>query len=205
MHTESSGSFATPEFGPLGVVDAGTVMLRRAAAARARRGATRTPSAGLRVRRLETRVELLQAYTGMSDRLVRVRRRRRRCAAWRSSPSAAATCRRRSCRRSSDAIAAGMLVTVSSRCVAGRVSPRYGYEGGGLHLAQIGAILAGDLSGAKARLLQMVALGSHRQDIARGARRDHRATMSSLDAERSWRLGLKGACRRYVALTLPAL
>ena len=52
-----------------------------------------------------------------------------------------------------------MLVTVSSRCVAGRVKPRYGYEGGGLHLAKIGALLAGDLSGAKARLLQMVALG----------------------------------------------
>jgi len=50
-------------------------------------------------------------------------------------------------------------VTVSSRCVAGRVSPRYGYEGGGMHLKHAGAVLAGDLSGAKARLLQMVALG----------------------------------------------
>jgi len=39
------------------------------------------------------------------------------------------------------------------------VKPRYGYEGGGLQLVQIGAILAGDLSGAKARLLQMAALG----------------------------------------------
>ena len=51
-----------------------------------------------------------------------------------------------------------VLVTVSSRCVAGRVKPRYGYDGGGQHLARIGALLAGDLSGAKARLLQMVAL-----------------------------------------------
>jgi len=57
------------------------------------------------------------------------------------------------------AISSGMLVTVSSRCVAGRVSPRYGYEGGGMQLKRAGAILAGDLSGAKARLLQMVALG----------------------------------------------
>ena len=29
VHTESSGSFAAPEFGPLGVVDAGAVMFRR--------------------------------------------------------------------------------------------------------------------------------------------------------------------------------
>jgi L-asparaginase len=50
-------------------------------------------------------------------------------------------------------------VTISSRCVAGRVKPRYGYDGGGLQLQRLGAILAGDLSGAKARLLQMVALG----------------------------------------------
>jgi L-asparaginase len=56
------------------------------------------------------------------------------------------------------ALDAGMVVTVSSRCIAGRVSPRYGYDGGGLQLQRMGAILAGDLSGAKARLLQMVVL-----------------------------------------------
>jgi L-asparaginase len=60
------------------------------------------------------------------------------------------------------AIRSGVLVTVSSRCVAGRVNPRYGYEGGGQHLAKVGALLAGDLSGAKARLLQMVVLGMSR-------------------------------------------
>ncbi len=61
-----------------------------------------------------------------------------------------------------EAVASGLLVTVSTRCVAGRVSPRYGYEGGGMQLSRMGAILAGDLSGAKARLLQMVALGGSR-------------------------------------------
>jgi len=45
--------------------------------------------------------------------------------------------------------------------VAGRVSARYGYDGGGLQLKNLGAILAGDLSAAKARLLQMVALGAN--------------------------------------------
>jgi L-asparaginase len=60
-----------------------------------------------------------------------------------------------------EAIGAGVVVTISSKCVAGRVKPRYGYEGGGMHLTQVGAILAADLSGAKARLLQMAALGMH--------------------------------------------
>ena len=158
MHTESSGSFATPEFGPLGVVDAGAVIFKRR---RLPRPAWRDPSAepGLRVQRIEPAVELLQTYTGMSDRLVRAvaqqRRARPRPRRLRSRQRAAAD----RAGRSADAVRAGMLVTVSSRCVAGRVRPRYGYEGGGLRLTQVGAILAGDLSGAKARLLQMVALG----------------------------------------------
>ena len=52
--------------------------------------------------------------------------------------------------------------------MAGRVEARYGYEGGGLQLQQAGAVLAGDLSGAQARLLQMVALGID-ADVARAA------------------------------------
>jgi L-asparaginase len=157
VHTESSGSFATPEFGPVGVVDAGAVVFRRAPLARPdwRDDAA---DAGLRVRRLETRVELLQVYTGMSDRLVRVlvddgTRGLALVAFGRGNvpPPIVPALER--------AISSGVLVTVSSRCVAGRVKPRYGYDGGGQHLARIGAILAGDLSGAKARLLQMVALG----------------------------------------------
>jgi L-asparaginase len=157
VHTESSGSFATPEFGPLGVVDAGAVVFKRAPLARpAWIDAGADP--GLRVRRIEAAVELLQTYTGMDDGLIRAivsggARGLAIVAFGRGNvppqivPALA------------DAVKAGTVVTISSRCVAGRVAPRYGYEGGGLHLKQIGAILAGDLSGAKARLLQMVALG----------------------------------------------
>lgn len=157
VHTESSGSFATPEFGPLGVVDAGTVIFKRRALPRpswADPGALR----GLRVRRLETGVELLQTYTGMGDEILRAMMKTgarglavvafgRGNVPPQIVPALA------------DAVESGVLVTISSRCVAGRVGPHYGYEGGGLQLKQIGAILAGDLSGAKARLLQMVALG----------------------------------------------
>jgi L-asparaginase len=157
VHTESSSSFATPEFGPLGVVDAGAVIFRRAPLSRPE---WRDPQAeaGLRVRRLESKVELLQAYTGMADRLVHASlqdgaRGLAIIAFGRGNvpppivPALEA------------AVRANVIVTISSRCVAGRVGPRYGYDGGGAQLVRLGAILAGELSGAKARLLQMVALG----------------------------------------------
>lgn len=157
VHTESSGSFATPEFGPLGVVDAGAVIFRRTAPARPT-WRDEQAEAGMRVRKLETRVELLQAFTGMNDALIRsvVQAQPRGLALiafgrGNVPPSIMPALE--------EAVASGVLVTVSSRCVAGRVKARYGYEGGGLHLTKIGAILAGDLSGAKARLLQMVAFG----------------------------------------------
>jgi L-asparaginase len=157
VHTESSGSFATPEFGPVGVVDAGTVVFRRRPLPRP---AWLDPGAesGLRVKRLETSVDLVQAYTGMTDRPIRMlvdpgTRGLAVVGFGRGNvpptimPAIEA------------AIQSGVLVTVSSRCVAGRVAPRYGYDGGGMHLKKRGAVLAGDLSGAKARLLQMAVLG----------------------------------------------
>jgi len=61
-----------------------------------------------------------------------------------------------------DAVSKGVLVLVVSRCAMGRVSARYGYDGGGLDLQRAGALLAGDLTGAKARLLLMVALAGDR-------------------------------------------
>jgi L-asparaginase len=156
VHTESSGAFASVEFGPLGVVDGGAVVFKRAPLPRLA-WADREAEPGLRVRRLETNVALVQAFTGMTDRLVRAAAEGMRGLALiafgrGNVPPAIIPA-------IADIAKAGTIVTVSSRCVAGRVSPRYGYEGGGLDLARAGAILAGDLSGAKARLLQMVALG----------------------------------------------
>jgi L-asparaginase len=157
VHTESSGSFATPEFGPVGVVDAGAVVFRRSPLPRPT-WQDRRAEPGLRVTRLETRVDLIQAYTGMTDRLLRMlldsgARGLAVVGFGRGNVPPAIM------PAVDAAIRTGVLVTVSSRCVAGRVAPRYGYEGGGKRLSDIGAILAGDLSGAKARLLQMVALG----------------------------------------------
>jgi L-asparaginase len=159
VHTESSASFTAPEFGPLGQVDGGLVLFKREAPPRPGWRAGGAPP-GLRVGRLETRVDLIQAYTGMDDSLIRY------AVAHGAQGLALVAYGRGNVPPSivpalRDAVSAGVLVTVSSRCVAGRVSARYGYDGGGLQLKNLGAILAGDLSAAKARLLQMVALGAN--------------------------------------------
>jgi len=157
VHTESSRAFAALEFGPMGVVDSGTVVLRRRAPARPT-WTDGQAEPGLRVGRLDTRVTLLQTYTGMDARVMEAH------LAGEAKGLALIAFGRGNIPpvmmpAVSAAVARGVLVTVSSRCVSGRVSARYGYEGGGLGLAQAGALLVGDLPGAKARLLQMVALG----------------------------------------------
>lgn len=158
LHVESSSSFATPEFGPLGCIDDGEVIFfrRRVTARPAWRAAPAEP--GLRVTRLETRVDLIQAFTGMDCAFLdfAIERGARGLAIigfgrGNVPPTIVPAIRR--------AVDHGLLLTISTHSVAGRVSPRYGYEGGGMELRNLGAILAGDLSGAKARLLQMVTLG----------------------------------------------
>ena len=57
-------------------------------------------------------------------------------------------------------IAAGVPVILASRCLDGRVTPTYGGPGGALTLLDLGVIPAGDLSGPKARLALMFALGA---------------------------------------------
>ncbi|HYD99129.1 MAG TPA: asparaginase [Alphaproteobacteria bacterium] len=53
---------------------------------------------------------------------------------------------------------AGLPVVVTTRVVEGRVAPVYGGPGGGVSLARIGALFAGDLAPGKARVLLMLGL-----------------------------------------------
>lgn len=55
---------------------------------------------------------------------------------------------------------AGIPVIVASRCVEGRTHAVYGADSGGVTLVENGAILAGALSGVKARLLLSVLLAA---------------------------------------------
>ena len=58
------------------------------------------------------------------------------------------------------ALHAGIPVVLTSRCPEGPVAPAYGYEGGGQKLREMGVVFASELSGPKARIKLMVALGS---------------------------------------------
>lgn len=54
----------------------------------------------------------------------------------------------------------GIPVVIVSRSPGGRVLDTYGYPGGGKDLIRVGCMLGGSLSGPKARILLMLALGN---------------------------------------------
>ncbi len=56
------------------------------------------------------------------------------------------------------AIEKNIPVWITSRCLMGRVAPRYSYEGGGMHLTKLGVKFIPSLSPAKVRLLLMMKL-----------------------------------------------
>jgi L-asparaginase len=64
------------------------------------------------------------------------------------------------------AVASGLPVILVSRCGEGRVTPAYGYDGGGQMLRDMGVILGADLPGPKARIKLMVALGVTSEVVA---------------------------------------
>jgi L-asparaginase len=56
----------------------------------------------------------------------------------------------------------GIAVVISSWVPNGRVLPKYGFNGGSITLAKLGAIFANDLGPKKARILLMIAMGTTR-------------------------------------------
>ncbi|MCL4847602.1 MAG: asparaginase [Acidobacteria bacterium] len=167
VHSESTRSFDAPEFGPLGVVDAGQVLFRRDLR---RPGAWRAPDADglLRVRRLETRVDLVKVVAGTDDRWLR----------WIAASGARGLVLEGLGRGNVPAAAvpgvraaldAGLVVAMTTRCGEGSVSPRYAYEGALHGLLPLGVVPAGRRSGPAARMALMVMLGytDDRAEIAR--------------------------------------
>ncbi len=158
LHSAKPAAFGAPGTGPVGIVESGQVRFLRSGTARPSWQAAGTEP-GLRVPRIDARVDLVSAAAGADDRFVR-------CALTSGArgltieafgngnvpPGLRAGIRA--------ALEAGVPVLVATRAVAGGVSPRYGYEGGGRDLISLGAMMAGQLSALKARVLLMVALGA---------------------------------------------
>ena len=65
------------------------------------------------------------------------------------------------------AISKGIAVVITTSVYHTGVWPMYGDQGGGETLEKDGAILGGDLTGAKARLLLMLAIAKEKGDVSK--------------------------------------
>lgn len=148
FHTESIDTFQSLNFGLLGMVDKDRVIIFRRPIRHTR----------IAAEKIDTQVDLLKMAAGMDDRFIRY-----------AVDSGAHGLVIEALGRGNVpidalpgikyAISTGIPVVIVSRCPRGRVLDTYGYEGGGRELRQLGAIFGGFLSGQKARLKLMLALG----------------------------------------------
>lgn len=149
-------AFEAPESGPVAYVAGDDVHLTRSLS---RIAAVKRPL--IRARRIEPRVAMISCYAGMDGTLVRHVIQRgdiglviEGFGAGNVPPGIVPALEK--------AIGRGIPVVLTTRCPEGGVWPMYAYSGGGADLAKRGVILGGRLSGPKARILLMVALGATR-------------------------------------------
>jgi len=149
-HTQSTDTFKSPAFGPLGRVDGDRVVVEHAVCRQ------HIPCSGL-----TQDVHLLKLVVGMDDGLLRHLKARgaagvviEALGGGRVPPWWMGTIR--------EAVDQGMSVVIASRCPSGRVYDGYGYDGAYKDLLGSGAIFAEDLNGQKARIKLMVGLGQTR-------------------------------------------
>ncbi len=147
-HTEEAGTFRSPNWGPLGIVDKGQVLFYR----ESRRKPTLTPPAPA------TPVDLIKIVAGADSRLIEA-----------SLETGAVGIVLEALGRGNvpPAVLPGIgrwvdaekPVVVTSRSLRGRVLDTYGYLGGGHELREVGVIFADHLTGQQARIELMLALG----------------------------------------------
>lgn len=148
-HTHALEAFDSPGLGPLGVVDDGRVIFRRALPA---------PTTVLAPKGLSAPVDIIYAFAGSDSRLLDASRVEGHgvviAAMGRGNVPPAMV----------DGIdrwiAEDKPVVITSRAQRGRVGQTYGYPGGGRRLAERGAILAGAKRPQQARIDVMLALGA---------------------------------------------
>ncbi len=148
-HTTALATFVSPEWGPLGRVDADRVVIAR-----------RVQREHIAARRLEPEVHLLKLAVGMDDRLLAALVQDERCkgiviealGGGRVPPWWLAAIRQ--------AAERNIVVLITSRTGSGRTVDGYAYAGAHRDLVDAGCLFAGGLSGAKARIKLMAALGA---------------------------------------------
>lgn len=148
-HTESTDTFQSRDFGPLGFVDKDRVIVMRWPFERE----------CIETDAMETRVDVIKMYVGADDRFIKFAlddgaRGLVIEGLGRGNVTVAAL------PGIERAIDAGLPVVITSRCPRGRVLDTYAYEGAGKQLRRMGAILGGMLPSHKARIKLMLALGA---------------------------------------------
>ncbi|MFL6274421.1 MAG: asparaginase [Blastocatellia bacterium] len=146
-HSESFDAFQSPDFGPLGIVDRGEVIIRRPSVKRRHLPVTEIVEPVFLIK-LASGVDatLIDAATDAGARGLVIEALGR----GNVPPATLAGLRR--------AVERGLPVVLVSRCLRGRVFDSYGYEGGGKQLRQLGIIFADFLNGQKARIKLSLAL-----------------------------------------------
>ena len=147
-HTHMLDAFESPGLGPIGVIDDGQVIFRRAV----------PPAAVMDAPKLGGPVDIVYAYAGANSRLLDAAREEGRgvviAAMGRGNvPPAMVSGIERW-------IAERKPVVIASRAQRGRVGPTYGYPGAARRLKDLGCILAGNRRPQQARIDLMLALGA---------------------------------------------
>jgi L-asparaginase len=153
-HTEEFGTFQSPNWGPLGIVDHGEVLFYR----ESRRKHALTPGMPAQP------VDLIKVVAGADSRLLEAslesgaRGVVLEALGRGNVPPAVVPGIRRW-------IEAGRPVVVTSRSLRGRVLDTYAYAGGGHELKEMGVIFADHLTGQQARIELMLAVGTGAGDV----------------------------------------
>ena len=148
-HTESTDTFQSRDFGPLGFVDKDRVIVTRRLFEREQ----------IVTDKVEERVDVIKMFAGADGRFINfaiddgarglvIEGLGRGHVTVATLPAI------------ERAIATGIPVVITSRCPRGRVLDTYAYEGAGRQLRKMGAILGGMLTSASARIKLMLALGA---------------------------------------------
>ncbi len=148
-HTESTDTFQSRDFGPLGIVDKDRVIVTRRPVFR-----EFIPAA-----RVEERVDIIKIYAGADGRFIdhAVADGAKGLVIEGLGRGNVTTAALPAIGR---AIERGIPVIISTRCPRGRVLDTYAYEGAGRQLRSMGAILGGMMPAHKARIRLMLALGA---------------------------------------------
>ncbi len=155
-HTEEFGTFQSPNWGPLGIVDKGEVLFYR----ESRRKPTLAPHAPV------VPVDLLKVVAGADARLVEASLR---------TGAHGVVLEALGRGNVPPAVLPGIRlwteaerpVVVTSRSLRGRVLDTYAYDGGGHELREMGVVFADHLTGQQARIELMLALGVCGTDVMR--------------------------------------